>query len=175
MFFWFRQWNKCEKWSILDEVKAYDVNAYKQVCQFFGPPYIYAKAYNEHDDGVSRFLRFRLGTVQRRPHTVIYDDTEIILLTMKFCYRVNSGAVLSGVNTDITRQSLQWILLVSPRLSPHHKSYERSLRNHKLPVMRSLLIIEIIARIYRPMGRDSALSAAQRFDYIGLHTEYMGL
>ena len=43
MFFWFRWWNNCENRLIFDEVKAYEVKAYKKVRQFFGPPCIIRK------------------------------------------------------------------------------------------------------------------------------------
>jgi len=38
VFSWFRQWNKFENRSMFNEVTAYEVKAYKKVCQFFGPP-----------------------------------------------------------------------------------------------------------------------------------------
>jgi len=38
IFSWFKQWNKFENRSIFDEVKAYEVKAYKSVPAFLGPP-----------------------------------------------------------------------------------------------------------------------------------------
>ena len=35
MLTWFRQWNKFENRTIFDDVKAYEVMAYKKVCQLF--------------------------------------------------------------------------------------------------------------------------------------------
>ena len=41
MFSWFRKWNKFENRSLLYEVKAYGVNAYKKCAGFLGHPVTY--------------------------------------------------------------------------------------------------------------------------------------